>query len=66
MTRWLTHRFGLILLAVLIAATAHASDCYDIKNPDQYQPTDLYRNNPYGLSGFEEGGGPVVAHSGSP
>ena len=32
---------------------------YDIKNPDQYQPIDVYRNNPYGLTGFEEGGGPV-------
>lgn len=37
MTRWLTRPFGLVLLAALTAATAHASDCYDMKNPDARQ-----------------------------
>lgn len=32
---------------------------YDLRNPDQYQPTDIYRNNAYGLTGFTETGGPV-------
>ncbi len=32
---------------------------YDILSPDQYSVIDKFRNNPYGLNGFEEGGGPV-------
>ncbi|HSE65834.1 MAG TPA: carboxypeptidase regulatory-like domain-containing protein, partial [Gemmatimonadales bacterium] len=32
---------------------------YDIKNPEQYRTTDLWRNNAYGLLGFTENGGPT-------
>ena len=32
---------------------------YDLTSTTQYQPIDKYRNNPYGLTGFEEGGGPT-------
>jgi hypothetical protein len=32
---------------------------YDIKNTDQYQVIDKYRNDPYGVTGFNESGGPV-------
>lgn len=32
---------------------------YDLSNPDQYQLIDRFRNNPYGLNGFSESGGPV-------
>lgn len=32
---------------------------YDLNNPDQYQLIDVFRNNPYGLTGFSESGGPV-------
>jgi outer membrane receptor for ferrienterochelin and colicin len=32
---------------------------YDLDNTTQYSLIDQYRNNPYGLTGFYEGGGPV-------
>jgi hypothetical protein len=32
---------------------------YDLRNPDQYQLIDVFRNNPYGVTGFSEAGGPV-------
>ncbi|HWA17066.1 MAG TPA: hypothetical protein VG817_11560 [Gemmatimonadales bacterium] len=32
---------------------------YDLTNTIQYQLTDQYRNNAYGITGFSEGGGPV-------
>jgi len=31
---------------------------YDINNPSQYSAVDTYRNNAYGVEGFEDGGGP--------
>ncbi|MEP7325877.1 MAG: TonB-dependent receptor [Gemmatimonadota bacterium] len=30
----------------------------DLDHPDQYRSIDNYRNNPYGLQGFRDGGGP--------
>jgi hypothetical protein len=30
----------------------------DLDSPDDFQVVDRYRNNPYGLQGFREGGGP--------
>ncbi|MFN8652369.1 MAG: TonB-dependent receptor [Gemmatimonadales bacterium] len=32
---------------------------YDLSNTTQYQVIDQYRNNPYGLTGFDESGGPT-------
>jgi hypothetical protein len=32
---------------------------YDLTSTTQYSPIDQYRNNAYGLTGFEEGGGPT-------
>jgi outer membrane receptor for ferrienterochelin and colicin len=32
---------------------------YDLGNTTQYQLVDAYRNNPYGVLGFSEGGGPT-------
>jgi Carboxypeptidase regulatory-like domain/TonB-dependent Receptor Plug Domain len=32
---------------------------YDLDNTTQYSLIDEYRNNPYGLTGFNEGGGPT-------
>jgi Carboxypeptidase regulatory-like domain/TonB-dependent Receptor Plug Domain len=32
---------------------------YDLNNTTQYAPIDKYRNNAYGLTGFEESGGPT-------
>ncbi len=32
---------------------------YDLTSTTQYSAVDRYRNNAYGLTGFEEGGGPT-------